>query len=45
MGLFNAARRYLLHDDRNGNQEDKPDGIIVVGDGNTRTYTMQADYN
>lgn len=48
MGLFNAVRRYLLPDKDasapvnnrresiGGEDTAKPDGIIVVGDGNTR---------
>lgn len=47
MGLFNAVRRYLLHDeqaDSDAAQQQpvnrKSDGIVVVGDGNTRTFLL-----
>lgn len=48
MGLFNAVRRYLLpakdaatrsdatETSVSGGSVEKPDGIVVVGDGNTR---------
>lgn len=40
MALFNAVRRYIEPRGKGGSQEEngKHDGIVVVGDGNTREW-------
>ncbi|KAL7691734.1 hypothetical protein Plhal304r1_c008g0031521 [Plasmopara halstedii] len=43
MALFNAVRRYIAPTSKSRKVNDKPDGIIVVGDGSTpRTAAMFA---
>lgn len=40
MGVFNAVRKYVLLDDEHESSREtsaKADGIVVVGDGSTRT--------
>jgi hypothetical protein len=45
MGLFNAVRRYVITSDSDHEQvqpSSRADGIVVVGDGNTRTFSPYA---